>query len=73
MASDPRVVEICGVEYFVPWDALTVGASFFIPTVATPEQVLKALEPAATEYDYGLKAYSRVEYDRYGARVWRIY
>lgn len=70
---EPRIVAICGVEYFIDWDALHVGASFFIPTVATPKQVLAALTPTMQALDIGLVAYPRVEYERYGARVWRTY
>jgi hypothetical protein len=70
---DLRVVEVGGVEYFVNWDALTPGASFFIPTVCTASQVKAALAPAEQAYDFKFAVHTRVEYERYGARVWRIY
>lgn len=66
-------MEVAGVEYFVYWDALHVGASFFIPTVATPDQVRAALKPVAAKLDMRFEVRPRVEYGRYGSRVWRVY
>lgn len=72
-ASDPRVLTLFDVDYAIDWDALTVGASFFVPTVATPAMVAKALRPAEEALGIRLAVRARVEYDRYGARVWRTY
>ena len=71
--SDPRVVTIQDVEYFIEWSQVPVGASFFLPTTALPEQVEAALKPVAMKLDYGFKVAARCEYGRYGARVWRVY
>ena len=69
---DLRVVEILGIEYFIYWEQMTVGASFFIPTTATPAQALAVLKPVARRLNYKLKAQPRREYGRYGVRVWRM-
>lgn len=70
--GDPQVVYITGVEYFVDWKRLHVGASFFIPTIATSKQVEEALKPIARHLDITLAVRTRVEYGRYGSRVWRL-
>jgi hypothetical protein len=68
-----NVVEISGVEFFIYWDKLTVEASFFLPTTATPKQIAKILDPIAEQLQYKLEVRARCEYGRYGARVWRTY
>ena len=69
---DLRVVEIHGIEYFIYWEQMTVGASCFLPTTATAKQVMAALRPVARTLNYKLKAQPRREYGRYGVRVWRM-
>lgn len=69
----PEVVTLHGVDYFVRWKDLTVGASFFMPTTGTAKQVKEALREAERYYQYQLVVHTRVEYGRYGARVWRVY
>lgn len=67
------VIHITGVDYFVYWDALPVGASFFLPSIATTAQVVAALEPVEQALNMTFAVHTRVEYGRYGTRVWRIY
>lgn len=69
---DLRVVVVHDVEYFIYWEQMTVGASFFLPTTATAKQVLAALKPTAKTLRYKLEAQPRREYGRYGVRVWRM-
>mgnify|MGYP006269554467 CR=1 FL=1 len=69
---DPHVVTLFDVEYFVYWEHLNIGASFFIPTTATPKQTLEVLKPVAKAMDMLLEARARREYGRYGVRVWRV-
>jgi hypothetical protein len=69
---DLRVIVVHGVEYFVYWDKLDVGASFFLPTTATPRQVKLALGPTLRSLGYEVELRARCEYGRYGVRVWRI-
>lgn len=72
LEDDPRVVYLNGVEYFVDWGELLPGASFFLPTVATAAQVKEVLAPIARRLGIKLTVRTRVEYGRYGARVWRL-
>lgn len=69
---DLRVIVVHGVEYFVYWDKLDVGASFFLPTTATPRQVKLVLGPTLRSLGYEVELRARCEYGRYGVRVWRI-
>lgn len=69
---DLRVVEIHGIEYFIYWEQMKIGASFFLPTTATPAQAMAVLKPIARTLNYTLKAQPRREYGRYGVRVWRM-
>lgn len=71
--EDLRVLVLWGTEYFIPWDAVTVGSSFFIPTTATPMQVRQALRPVERGLDMRFEVHARREYGRYGSRVWRVY
>jgi hypothetical protein len=71
--SDPRVLELWGLEYYIMWEKMRVGSSFFLPTTATAGQVLKALRPVAKELDWTFAAHPRCEFGRYGVRVWRTY
>lgn len=63
---------IDGVVYLVDWEALVPGASFFIPTLATPPTIQKALRPHVVRTGYELAVASRCEHDIYGARIWRL-
>lgn len=67
------MLTICGVDYYIDWGALTQGASFFLPTVATPAQIREALEPVKRALGWQLEVRPRVEYGRYGSRVWRTH
>ena len=70
--GDPRVVSLKGVDYFIDWEKLRPGASFFLPTVATAAQVKEVMQPVERYLQIKLAVHTRVEYGRYGARVWRI-
>jgi hypothetical protein len=70
--GDPRVVSLLGVEFFVDWDRVQVGSSVFLPTIATPKQVEDALAPIVRHLGIKTAVRTRVEYGRYGARVWRL-
>lgn len=69
---EPPVIHLTGVDYVVNWEALHVGASFFLPTIATTAQVVEALEPVEQTLNMTFAVHTRVEYGRYGARVWRV-
>lgn len=65
------VFSVFGAEYYVDWRRVSRGASFFIPTTATPKQVLAGLREARDALDIDLVARPRREYGMYGVRVWR--
>lgn len=60
------------IEYFIFWEQMSIGASFFLPTTATANQVLLRLKYRAQQLRITLRAQPRREYGRYGVRVWRI-
>lgn len=66
-----RVLTLFGAEYYIPWEELPRGGSFFIPTTATAKQVYEALKPAEKHMQVELEVRSRCEFGRYGARIWR--
>lgn len=70
--SDLEVIHLKGVDYYVDWRRVPLGASFFLPTVATPTQVRAALKDVEKHLGIRLTVRARVEYGRYGSRVWRI-
>jgi hypothetical protein len=73
LPHEVEVLNIFGAEYFIDWPRVSRGASFFIPTTATPKQVLAALKPAAKHFNFQFEARARCEYELYGVRVWRTY
>ena len=73
LPSEVRVLDVFGARYYIVWEEVTVGASFFLPTTATAGQVLRALRPAAKHFDWEFAAHPRCEFGRYGVRVWRTY
>lgn len=73
LPHEVEVLNIFGADYFIDWPRVSRGASFFIPTTATPKQVLAALKPAAKHFNFQFEARARCEYEMYGVRVWRTY
>jgi len=70
--EDIHVVVLHNTEFYIRWEALGYGASFFLPTTMTFKQVLAELRPYARALKFKLVAYQRCEYGRYGVRVWRL-
>jgi len=68
-----RQFTLHGVDYFIQWEHLSIGASFFLPTTATKTQAYYALRPYARYLGIRLQVRNRCEYGRYGVRVWRVY
>lgn len=68
-----RVLNVFGAEYYIPWEELTIGSSFFLPTTAVASQVKKSLRPAERYFDWVLEVRQRCEFGRFGVRVWRTY
>lgn len=66
------IIHLVGVDYYVHWDTLPIGASFFLPTIATTAQVVEALELVEQTLNMAFAVHTRVEYGRYGTRVWRV-
>lgn len=60
------------VEYFIYWNELEEGCSFFLPTTVSAAEVMRALRPIAAQLEITLEARNRCEYGRYGVRVWRM-
>ena len=71
--DEVRQFTLFGVDYYILWEHLGVGASFFLPTTATAQQAFVALKPYAQYLGIRLQVRNRCEYGRYGVRVWRVY
>lgn len=69
---DLRVVTVGGVDYFIYWEQLNVGHSFFMPTLLSARDVMRDLRPIARKLKIQLEVRNRYEYGVYGARVWRV-
>lgn len=70
--TDLRHVVIGGADYFIYWEQMQVGNSFFIPTLLPDEQVMQVLRPIQKQLGIRLEVRTRCEYGAYGARVWRV-
>ena len=70
-SEEAPILQVFGAEYLVDWPAMARGSSVFLPTTATPAQVVEELKPIAAFYDYLFEVRARCEFDRFGVRVWR--
>jgi hypothetical protein len=68
-----RVLNIFGAEYYMPWEDMPPGASVFLPTTATHEQVKPLLRPAAKYLGSRFVVRQRCEFGVFGVRIWRVY
>lgn len=64
--------QFLGVDFYIMWDKLSPGSSFFIPTTAQAEEVRRALRPYTRQLRIRIETRNRCEYGRYGVRVWRV-
>lgn len=67
-----RLIYLYGIPYYIAWEDLLPGYSFFLKTTATAIEVRKELRVAQKYFNIGLKAHARNEFGYYGVRVWRI-
>jgi hypothetical protein len=72
LRTDPHALILGGVHYYIYWDQLPVGGSFFIPTVVTLPTARDALRSLASVWGYQVVVHRRVEYGRLGVRTWRL-
>lgn len=70
--DEVRHLNIYGVPYFIRWEELMPGYSFFLKTTASASEVTKLLHKAEKHYRMTLRAHNRCEFGYYGVRVWRI-
>jgi hypothetical protein len=69
---DLRLVTIADVDYFIYWERLGIGGSFFLPTLLPAKDVARALRPLEKKLKIALEVRTRCEYGAYGVRVWRV-
>lgn len=67
-----RILTVYGVGYWIEWEKMLVGCSFFIKTPAPASEVKKLLRPAERFLRIDLTATQRNEMGFYGVRVWRM-
>jgi hypothetical protein len=73
LPDEIRFLTIHGVRYWVPWERMLPGDSFFLKTAADAKTVAPLLNPAEAYFNYILVAATRCEFGYYGVRVWRMY
>lgn len=59
------------VEWVFPFEGLSIGESFFIPTLKTA-QMIYAIESGAKRVGIKVKAFTTTKDNHLGVRVWRI-
>lgn len=67
-----RYIDLMGVQYYIKWENLMPGYSFFIKTPAHYTIVQSELKRAEKHFDIRLRARQRCEFGYYGVRVWRL-
>jgi hypothetical protein len=72
LPDEIRFLTINDVRYWVPWERMLPGDSFFLKTAASDKQVAPLLSPAESYFGYVLFASTRCEFGYYGVRVWRV-
>ena len=70
--DDVRHIDVYGVPYFIQWERLMPGHSFFLKATASAAEVTKRLHRAEKHFRITLRAHNRCEFGFYGVRVWRI-
>jgi len=72
LSDELRYLNLYGVPYYIPWEELLPGYSFFLKTTATSAEIKRLLIPAEKHFRISLAVHPRVEFGYYGARVWRL-
>lgn len=67
-----RFLCVRGILYYIAWEELHPGCSFFMKTPAPARTVQKELTRVSKHLNMTLKAVNRVEFGCYGVRVWRL-
>jgi hypothetical protein len=67
-----RIISLYGIDYYIEWEKMLPGRSFFLQTTATAKDVQKQLRPVEQYYNFKVKAVQRCEFGYYGVRVWRV-
>jgi hypothetical protein len=67
-----RYLHVWGVQYYIAWEELHPGCSFFMKTPASARTVQKELTRVSRYLNMTLKAVTRVEFGYHGVRVWRL-
>lgn len=67
-----RYIDLFGVLYYIAWEEMEPGCSFFLKTTASAAIVSHALRLHRRWLGYNLKPLARHENGYYGVRVWRL-
>lgn len=67
-----RYLTLYGIEYFIPWEDMHPGCSFFIKTTATAPHVKRELTRLGKPLGMEVETAQRVEFGYYGVRAWRV-
>lgn len=73
LPDEVRILRVKDFEYFIEWEYLARGCSFFIPCVARIQDVHAALDVARAHFNYDLTVRPRRERGMAGFRIWRTY
>lgn len=66
--TNPRMTE---PEWLLPFDAMSVGDSFFIPTLQ-PAQMIYVIDTRAKVAGVKVKTFATAKDGLLGVRVWRV-
>jgi hypothetical protein len=67
-----RLINIYGVEYYIPWESIPLGGSVFLKTTATPDEVDDHLNRVNKHFKCEFVARQRCERGYFGIRIWRM-
>lgn len=67
-----RFLDLYGVKYFICWEKMKPGYSFFLKTTADYRLVQRELRRAEKYFSSTLCARPRNEFGYYGVRVWML-
>ena len=68
-----RTFDLCpdGIRIVVPWDAIAVGASVFVPCLDAPKAI-DEFEKIASSRGWYIAARIGINKGKYGVRIWRV-
>jgi len=72
LPDELRLINLYGVDYYIPWESMPIGSSVFLKTTAEVSEVNEHVIKINKHFRCTFAAQQRCEYGYFGIRIWRI-